>query len=291
MKKTISIILGAILTCSMLTACTTNENNNATPDEAITINNAMVSEDSTELQQVNNTNQSNTQTSNAITATDKDGNTTTTEPAETQTNKAAGTNSTNNNKSSGTTSGSKSTTSNSGNSGNSNKANNNTSGNNSNKSNNSGSVKTTQPATQKTTQVPTQKATQPATQKTTQPVTQKPTQPAIPAELKAYAKPYDTTTIKNAMISYGKSLGMKYDSSMTLNNSGWHPPEVSSWYDNNESGARQFKKYLMDSVYNMLKNLAEVDGESMNELAPYVRFNIIVESRDGGEYAFYVTYG
>lgn len=81
--------------------------------------------------------------------------------------------------------------------------------------------KAAQPATQK----PTQKPTQPPMQKPTEKPTQKSTQPS------AKAKTVDVNSAVNSAISYGKQLGMKYDSSLNTGNASWFSPTNASYYD------------------------------------------------------------
>lgn len=85
-------------------------------------------------------------------------------------------------------------------------------------------TKSTQPVTQK----PTQKATQKTTSKPKTTTKPKATQPTTKK------KTIDVNKIVNAGISYGKSLGMQYDSSLTIKNAGWFPPTDMSIYNDTD---------------------------------------------------------
>lgn len=97
----------------------------------------------------------------------------------------------------------------------------------------------TEKPTAVTTQ-PTAKPTQPVTQKPTQKATQKTTsKPKTTTKPKAIQpttkkKVIDINKIVNAGISYGKSLGMQYNPSLTIKNAGWFPPTDMSIYNDTD---------------------------------------------------------
>lgn len=80
--------------------------------------------------------------------------------------------------------------------------------------------------TEKTTQKSTQPATQKPTEKPKPKPAPKPTQP--PTE----KKNVDVSSAVSACISYGKQLGMDYDSSLNIGNASWFSPTNASYYDN-----------------------------------------------------------
>lgn len=83
----------------------------------------------------------------------------------------------------------------------------------------------TSKATKASTQKPSAKPTQLSVQKAIEKPTQKPTQPSIKAK----------TVDVNSAISYGKQLGMNYDSSLNTGNASWFSPTNASYYDDTQS--------------------------------------------------------
>ena len=83
--------------------------------------------------------------------------------------------------------------------------------------------------TQKPTAKPTQPLVQKFTEKPKQKSTEKPT--ATPPQPPAKAKTVDINSAVNSAISYGKQLGMKYDSSLNTGNASWFSPTNASYYD------------------------------------------------------------
>lgn len=98
--------------------------------------------------------------------------------------------------------------------------------NNNTKADNNEQKKNTEPKEEvtqpKETQVNSKKPNGQTVTKPTQAVTQKPTEPQKPK--------LDKTTALNNGIAYGQSLGMTYDTSLTISNSSWFPPTTVSDY-------------------------------------------------------------
>ena len=127
-------------------------------------------------------------------------------------------------------------------------------------------TKSTQPVTQK----PTQKATQKTTSKPKTTTKPKATQPTTKKKV------IDVNKIVNAGISYGKSLGMQYDSSLTIKNSGWFPPTDMSIYNDTDeciTACKEDVQYIVE-YYS--------DKYEPSDIA----FNVIAQ---GGK--IYVVYG
>lgn len=85
--------------------------------------------------------------------------------------------------------------------------------------------KVTEQKTEVTKENPTQKATEKPTEKPTNKSVPKQTQP--PTEKNSV----DVTSAVNSAISYGKQLGMKYDTSLNTGNASWFSPTNASYYD------------------------------------------------------------
>ena len=77
--------------------------------------------------------------------------------------------------------------------------------------------KDTEQKTEATKEKHAQKATEKPTEKITQPPIEK--------------KSVDVTSAVNSAISYGKQLGMKYDTSLNTGNASWFSPTNASYYD------------------------------------------------------------
>lgn len=124
---------------------------------------------------------------------------------------------------------------------------------------NNQSKKKAEPNTQK----PTAKPTQPPVQKSTEKPTQKPTQPPTKA------KTVDVNSAVNSAISYGKQLGMNYDSSLNTGNASWFSPTNASYYDDTQS--------LTADCYGDVAYVAyyyKNDGVNPSDLS----FNVIAEN-------------
>lgn len=127
---------------------------------------------------------------------------------------------------------------------------------------------TVAPSTVKVTQPTTVKATEKNTMpKPTEKVTQKPTQKETvkPTE-KATEKEVDLPKVVNACISYGKKLGMLYDSELDTENASWFSPTNSAYYDDTQS--------LITACYEDINYVAyfyEDDGVKPSDMS----FNVI----------------
>ena len=63
-------------------------------------------------------------------------------------------------------------------------------------------------------------------------------------------KKINRTLVRKRLISYGKRKGMKFDSKLTIRNSGWFPPTTIKYYKNNSelvSAGKGDIRYLLDS--------------------------------------------
>lgn len=139
------------------------------------------------------------------------------------------------------------------------RSNNDASNNQSQKRSESNSPKTTKAPTQK----PIAKPTQPSVLKPTEKPTQKPTQPT------AKAKTVDVNSAVNSAISYGKQLGMNYDSSLNTGNANWFSPTNASYYDSTSQLTAALKGDVKYAAY-YYKN----DGVNPSDLS----FNVIAEN-------------
>ena len=105
------------------------------------------------------------------------------------------------------------------------------------------------------TQNPIAKPTQKPAPKPTQPTTEK--------------KNVDINSAVNSAISYGKQLGMNYDSSLNTGNASWFSPTNASYYDDTQS--------LIADCYGDVEYVAyyyKNDGVSPSDLS----FNVIAEN-------------
>jgi hypothetical protein len=138
--------------------------------------------------------------------------------------------------------------------------------------------KATQPATQKPTQKPTTKKKKPSKPKTTQKpkATEKPKPSQKATKPAPKKKAVDKSKAVRAGISYGKSLGMKYDSSLSVGNASWLPPLDCSIYDSTEE--------LSGACRANVKDLVDYYGSKYKPSD--ISFNVISQ---GGQ--IYVVYG
>lgn len=111
-------------------------------------------------------------------------------------------------------------------------------------------------------QKPVQNVTEPPTQKPTTKPTEKPTQP--PTE----AKTIDIQYVVSSCISYGKQLGMNYDSSLNTSNASWFSPTNAEYYSDTQS--------LLNDCYNDVEYTAYFYQDSGIEPSD-LTFNVIAE--------------
>lgn len=111
-------------------------------------------------------------------------------------------------------------------------------------------------------QKPVQTVTEPPTQKPTVKPTEKPTQP--PTEAKAI----DIQYVLSSCISYGKQLGMNYDSTLNTSNASWFSPTNAEYYSDTES--------MLNDCYNDVEYTAYFHQDSGIEPSD-LTFNVIAE--------------
>ena len=111
-------------------------------------------------------------------------------------------------------------------------------------------------------QKPVQTVTEPLTQKPTAKPTEKPTQP--PTE----AKTIDIHYVVSSCISYGKQLGMNYDSTLNTSNASWFSPTNAEYYSDTQS--------LLNDCYNDVEYTAYFHQDSGIEPSD-LTFNVIAE--------------
>ncbi|SCY63542.1 hypothetical protein [Ruminococcus sp. YE282] len=111
-------------------------------------------------------------------------------------------------------------------------------------------------------QKPVQNVTEPPTQKPTIKPTEKPTQP--PTE----AKTIDIQYVVSSCISYGKQLGMNYDSTLNTSNASWFSPTNAEYYSDTQS--------LLNDCYNDVEYTAYFHQDSGIEPSD-LTFNVIAE--------------
>lgn len=121
--------------------------------------------------------------------------------------------------------------------------------------------------TEQKTEATKEKHAQKATEKPTERPTNKPapTQTQPPTEKNSV----DVTSAVNSAISYGKQLGMEYDSSLNTGNASWFSPTNASYYDDTQS--------LIADCYADIEYVAyyyKHDGIVPSELS----FNVVAES-------------
>lgn len=115
--------------------------------------------------------------------------------------------------------------------------------------------KDTEQKTEATKEEHAQKATEKPTEKITQPPTEK--------------KSVDVTSAVNSAISYGKQLGMKYDTSLNTGNASWFSPTNASYYNDTQS--------LIEDCYADIEYVAyyyKNDGIVSSDLS----FNVVAEN-------------
>lgn len=111
-----------------------------------------------------------------------------------------------------------------------------------------------------------QTVTEPPTQKPTAKPTEKPTNP--PTQPPTEAKAIDIQYVVSSCISYGKQLGMNYDSTLNTSNAGWFSPTNANYYSDTES--------LLNNCYNDVEYIAYFHQDSGIELSD-LTFNVIAE--------------
>lgn len=111
---------------------------------------------------------------------------------------------------------------------------------------------------QNATETPTQKPTVKPTEKPTNPPTQPPTE----------AKTIDIHYVVSSCISYGKQLGMNYDSGLNTLNASWFSPTNADYYSDTES--------LLNDCYNDVEYTAYFYQDSGIEPAD-LTFNVIAD--------------
>ena len=111
-------------------------------------------------------------------------------------------------------------------------------------------------------QKPVQTVTEPPTQKPTVKPTEKPTQP--PTE----EKTIDIQYVVSSCISYGKQLGMNYDSTLNTSNASWFSPTNADYCSDTES--------LLNDCYNDVEYTAYFHQDSGIEPSD-LTFNVIAE--------------
>ena len=121
---------------------------------------------------------------------------------------------------------------------------------------------------------PMQTVTEPPTQKPTSKPTEKPTNPPIqpPTEAKAV----DIQYVVSSCISYGKQLGMNYDSTLNTSNASWFSPINAEYYSDTEN--------LLFDCYNDVEYTAYFHQDSGIEPSDLI-FNVIA-----GQNKIYIVY-
>lgn len=119
---------------------------------------------------------------------------------------------------------------------------------------------------QNATETPTQKPTVKPTEKPTNPPTQPPTE----------AKTIDIHYVVSSCISYGKQLGMNYDSTLNTSNASWFSPTNADYYRDTQS--------LLNDCYNDVEYTAYFHQDSGIEPSD-LTFNVIAE-----ENKIYIVY-
>ncbi len=113
---------------------------------------------------------------------------------------------------------------------------------------------------------PLQTVTEPPTQKPTAKPTEKPTNP--PTQPPTEAKAIDIQYVVSSCISYGKQLGMNYDSTLNTTNASWFSPTNADYYSDTES--------LLNDCYNDVEYTAYFHQDSGIEPSDLI-FNVIAE--------------
>ena len=113
---------------------------------------------------------------------------------------------------------------------------------------------------------PMQTVAEPPTQKPTVKRTEKPTQP--PTQPPTEAKTIDIQYVVSSCISYGKQLGMNYDSTLNTSNASWFSPTNANYYSNTES--------LLNDCYNDVEYTAYFHQDSGIEPSD-LTFNVIAD--------------
>ena len=111
---------------------------------------------------------------------------------------------------------------------------------------------------QKPTSKPVQNVTEPPTKKPTIPSTQPPTE----------AKTIDIHYVVSSCISYGKQLGMNYDSTLNTSNASWFSPTNAEYYSDTQS--------LLNDCYNDVEYIAYFYQDSGIEPSD-LTFNVIAD--------------
>lgn len=111
-------------------------------------------------------------------------------------------------------------------------------------------------------QKPVQTVTEPLTQKPTAKPIEKPTQPSTEA------RTIDIQYVVSSCISYGKQIGMNYDSTLITSNASWFSPTNAEYYSDTES--------LLNDCYNDVEYTAYFHQDSGIEPSD-LTFNIITD--------------
>ena len=115
-------------------------------------------------------------------------------------------------------------------------------------------------------QKPVQTVTEPPTQKPTAKPNEKPTNP--PTQPPTEAKAMDIQYVVISCISYGKQLGMNYDSTLNTANASWFSPTNAEYYSDTQS--------LLNDCYNDVEYTAYFHQDSGIEPSD-LTFNIIAD--------------
>ena len=115
-------------------------------------------------------------------------------------------------------------------------------------------------------QKPVQTVTEPPTQKPTVKPTEKPTNP--PTQPPTEAKTIDIQYVLSSCISYGKQLGMNYDSTLNISNASWFLPTNAEYYSDTES--------LLNDCYNDVEYTAYFHQDSGIEPSDLI-FNVMAD--------------
>ncbi len=115
-------------------------------------------------------------------------------------------------------------------------------------------------------QKPVQTVTEPPTQKPTAKPNEKPTNP--PTQPPTEAKTIDIQYVVSSCVSYGKHLGMNYNSTLNTANASWFSPTNAEYYSDTES--------LLNDCYNDVEYTAYFHQDSGIEPSD-LTFNVIAE--------------
>ncbi len=129
--------------------------------------------------------------------------------------------------------------------------------------------KTSSTAQQKKEESKSEKVIEKPTSKPTQKPTEKPKPVLKPTQPPTEKKNVDVSSVVSACISYGKQLGMNYNSSLNTANASWFSPTNASYYDDIQS--------LTSDCYSDVEYVAyyyKSDGIKPNDLS----FNVVAEN-------------